>query len=134
MRLITFGPEIRPALASALAEEGFQLEVAPVAPPPAPGAVGALAAGFRQAELALGGDPPAAALVAGGGDPALAAALTAVKLGVPVAWIPPPDPEVEVHLTRRVADLTVEATEDARDGARAIAEMAASTASTLRSR
>ena len=126
MRLIVFGTEIRPALASALAEEGFQLEAAPTSAPGS-GAVGALAAGLRQAESALGGDPPAAAVVAGGGDPALAAALTAVKLGVPIAWIPPPDADVQVHLTGRVADLTVEATEDARDGARAIAGLAAST-------
>lgn len=132
MRLILFGTEIPPGLASALAEEGFQLEVAPApGSPPAAGAVGELAAALREAESALSGDPPAAALVAGGGDDALAAALVAVKLGVPTAWISPPDAEIEVHLTRRVADLTVDATQNARDGARAIAEMAAST---LRSR
>lgn len=132
MRLIFFGTEIPAAMHSALAEEGFRLEVAPArGAPPAAGAVGALAAALREAESALGGDPPSAALVAGGGDHALGAALAAVKLGVPTAWISPPDAEVEVMLTRRVADLTVDATQSARDSAREIAEMAAST---LRSR
>ncbi len=132
MRLILFGTEIPPALRSGLAEEGFELEAPPArGAAPAAGAVGALAAALRDAESALGGDPPSAALVAGGGDAALGAALAAVKLGVPTAWISPPDAEIEVHLTGRVADLTVDATQNAHDAAREIAEMVAST---LRSR
>ncbi|MEO8091159.1 MAG: hypothetical protein ABI726_00445 [bacterium] len=132
MRLILFGTEIPTLLRSALAEEGFRLEVAPAGgAPPAVGAVGALAAALREAESALRGAPPSAVLVTGGGDRALGVALAAVKLGVPTAWISPPDAEVEVHLTRRVADLTVDATQSPHDSAREIAEMAAST---LRSR
>ncbi len=132
MRLILFGTEIPAALRSALAEEGFELESPPAGgTPPGPGPVGALAAALREAEAALQGDPPSAAVVTGGDDAALGAALAAVKLGVPTAWISPPDAEIQVHLTRRVADLTRDATRDARESAREIAEIAAST---LRSR
>ena len=89
--------------------------------------VAALAAYLRGGEAALAGQPPAAAVVCGGGDDALATALAAVKLGVPCAWVRPPDAEVAVHLTERVADLAIDATDGADACARAVTGIAAST-------
>ena len=50
-------------------------------------------------------------LVAGDGDAALAAALTAVKLGIPTAWLRPA--KRREPLVARVADETLDATADA---------------------
>jgi hypothetical protein len=126
MRLVLFGHDTVPGLAEALAAEGFELARAsePVA---GDGLVGALVTHLRAAEDALGESPPDAAVVCGGGDPALAAALVAVKLGVPTAWVRPPDAEIEVHLTGLVADACVDATDGAAACAEAVTAIAAST-------
>ena len=119
MRLVCFGAPER-ALADALAVEGCELDVRELEGGTAEGSA-ALAAALRSAEAALE-DAPDAALVTGADDVALAAALTAVKLGVPTAWAGAE--AEEVPLVARVAELTVDATRDAAEGARAIRELA----------
>lgn len=126
MRLVLFGHDTVPGLAEALAGEGFDVARAPE-PAAGDGPVDALVANLRAAEDALGEPPADAAAVCGGGDPALAAALAAVKLGVPTAWIRPPDAEIEVHLTGLVADAAVDATDGAAACASAVTAIAAST-------
>ena len=126
MRLVLFGHETVPGLADALAAEGFEVARASQAVA-GDGPVDALVAHLRGAEDSLGESPPDAAAVCGGGDPALAATLAAVKLGVPTAWIRPPDAEIEVGLTGLVADACVDATEGAGACAAAVTAIAAST-------
>ena len=126
MRLVLFGDQPVPGLPDALAAAGFEVEPAPSpAVPRAP--VEALATALRAAEGALDARPVAAAVVCGGGDEALAAALAAVKLGIPTAWIRPPDAEIDVHLTERVADTALDATDGAQAIAAAVTAIAAST-------
>lgn len=125
MRLILFGTEIPPALADELTRGGLELESAPEPRPEGDGAVAELAAGLRGAEAALAGDQVACALVAGSGDAALAAALAAVKLEIPTAWLAPADPSEVARLIGRVADLTLDASQDAATSAPSIRELAA---------
>jgi hypothetical protein len=122
MRLICFGrPES--ALADALAAVGCELDV--TRPGSADGASGsaALAGALRAAEAALQ-EPPDAVLVTGADDAALAAALTAVKLGIPTAWAG--DAGGEPPLVARVAELRLDATADVAQRASAIRELAES--------
>ena len=122
MRLTCFGrPES--ALADALAAEGCELDVTELESADGASASAALAAALRAAEAALQ-PAPDAVLVSGGDDTALAAALTAVKLGIPTAWIG--DAGGEIPLVARVAELTLDATGDAAGTARAIRELAES--------
>jgi hypothetical protein len=121
MRLICFGTPER-ALADALAAEGCELDVREPEGDRAEGSA-ALADALREAEAALR-DEPDAALVTGADDAALAGALTAVKLGIPTAWAG--DAGEETPLASRVAELTLDATGDARESARAIRELAES--------
>ena len=119
MRLSCFGqPES--ALAEALAAEGCELDVTELESGDGASAPAALAGALRTAEAALQ-QAPDAALVTGADDAALAAALTAVKLGIPTAWIG--DSGGEVPLVARVAELTLDATGDAAEAARAIREL-----------
>jgi hypothetical protein len=122
MRLICFG---RPpsALADALAAEGWNLDVTASASGEGASGSAAMAAALRSAESALQ-ETPDAALVTGADDAALAAALTAVKLGIPTVWAG--DAGEEIPLAARVAELTLDATGDAGEGARAIRELAES--------
>ena len=63
------------------------IEVDEVRLPTAESDIATLAACLEAAATALAAPVPAAAVVAGEGDAPLAAALAAVKLGVPTAWI-----------------------------------------------
>ena len=124
MRIALVAPESGRSLAADL--EGAGLDVAPIeVPDPGDLAGGGLAAALRAAEAALESDRPAALVVAGAGDEALGAALTAVKLGIPTAWLRPDEPTA--GLTGRVADLTLDATDGAPAIAAAIRELAAPT-------
>jgi hypothetical protein len=107
-----------------LTAEGFELDVRAPAVGDGPAATAELAAALRAAEAALEEAPPACALVIGSGDAALGAALTAVKLEIPAVWIAPADASGDAGLTGRVADLTLDATEDAATAARAIRDLA----------
>jgi hypothetical protein len=127
MRLVLLGEQIEPALAEALVAHGFEIDRAPPPRPQGDAAVAELAAAIRGAEAALQPDPPACALVAGSGDVALAAALAAVKLGIPCAWIEPPEAGDAGRLVGRVVDLSVDATGDAAELARAVAGIATPT-------
>ena|SRR5215211_477405 len=122
MRLICFGrPES--ALAEALAAEGCELDVKEPASGDRATGSAALAAALREAEAALQ-EPPDAVLVTGADDVALAAALTAVKLGIPTAWAG--DGGAEIPLVARVAELRLDATADAAQRAGAIRGLAES--------
>jgi hypothetical protein len=122
VRLLSFGqPDA--ALAEALASEGFQVDVAALTSAPEGGMTAELARALREAESALS-DRPAAVLVVGVDDAVVAAALTAVKLDIPTAWVG--DRADPVPLVARVAELTLDATADAADGARAVRELAES--------
>ena len=123
MRMIVLGPEVPPPLAAALADEGVETEQAPQPEPQGESAVAELTAALRATERALDGSGAACALITGAGDAALGAALTAVKLGIPSAWLAPADAVESGELTGRVADLTVDATADPGAGARAIREL-----------
>jgi hypothetical protein len=57
-------------------------------------------------------------------DAALAAAITGVKLGVPTTYLG--EAGENAPLVARVAELTLDATADAGDGARAVRELAES--------
>jgi hypothetical protein len=122
MRLIAFGLPDR-TLAEALRAEGFELDVRTLAPGTGASPTDALVGALRDAEAALE-DPPEAALVAGEDDPALAAAVTAVKLGIPTAWVGAEG--AEIPLVARVTELRLDATADAGDSARAVRELAES--------
>jgi hypothetical protein len=124
MRVVLLGAD--PTLAETLGRAG--IEVGQVEPPAAGegGATGALAGALRAAEEVLAGDPPDALLVGGDGDPALGGALTAVKLGIPTAWLRPADAPRD-GLVGRVADLSLDATTDAEAVAAAVRELAAPT-------
>jgi hypothetical protein len=120
MRLTCFGrPES--ALAEALAAEGCELDVTELEGGDGAGATTALARALRAADAALQ-PAPDAVLVTGADDAALAAALTAVKLGIPTAWIG--DADGEVPLVARVAELPLDATADAAQTAQGIRELA----------
>jgi len=125
MRLIWFGEndgfELRPALEAA----GFAVDAqpAPASTTEDVAVTARLAAALRAAEEACAGERPAAALVAGSGDPALAAALVAVKLDIPTAWLPTARAK-EDELIGRVADLTLDASGDAEASALAVRELA----------
>jgi hypothetical protein len=123
MRVALFDPDRDGTLPDALRAEGLEVGALDL-PVPGSGATAALAAGFRDAEGALAADPPAAVVVAGEGDEALAVAITAVKLEVPVVWLAPDEPE---GLVGRVADRTVDASAGAVAIAAAIRESAAPT-------
>ena len=126
MRVVLVGTH--PSLVEALGRAG--MEVGQVQFPPAgdAGATAGLAGALRAADEALAGDPPDALLVGGDGDPALGAALTAVKLGIPTAWLRPADAPRDA-LVGRVADLSLDATTDAEVLATAVRELAAPTIS-----
>jgi hypothetical protein len=119
MRLTAFGlPD--GTLAEALRAEDFELDARTLNPGDGASPADALAAALRDAEAALE-DPPEAALVAGEGDSALAAAVTAVKLGIPTAWVGADGGEIP--LVARVAELRLDATADAAQSARAVREL-----------
>jgi hypothetical protein len=121
VRLLSFG-QPDPALAEALVAAGFELEARVLPAPTEEHATAALASALREAEAALQ-DTPAAVLVVGTDDAALGAALTAVKAGVPTAWAG--DRGRESPLVAHVAELTIDATADAAEGARAVTELVA---------
>lgn len=129
MRLTLFGTETDPALVEALSGQGFAVAERALASPTGPEATATLAAGLRDAEAALAGEAPAAVVVAGGGDAALAAALTAVKLEIPTAWLPPAAGDPADALPSLVADLTLDASRDASANAQAVRALAAPTLS-----
>jgi hypothetical protein len=81
------------------------------------GEIAALAAALRAAEAALADRPATAAVAVGDGDWALAAALVAVKLGIPLAWLPRGAPAqaaegAEPPLLQLVADHALQASDD----------------------
>lgn len=126
MRLIRFGNGEDGELAAALAAAGFAVDAQP---PPAGTAsertaTAALTEGLRAAEAACAGERPTAVVVADAGDAALAAALVAVKLEIPTAWLRPADAGAEDELVGRVADLTLDASHDADETARAVRDLA----------
>jgi hypothetical protein len=127
MLVTTFGVPVEATLATALEREGFELRDAPAPGATGDGVVAELAAALRGAEATLEADPPACALACGSGDVSLAGALGAVKLGIPCAWVEPPDPDAEARIVGRIADLTVRARADAPEAALAIAGIAAPT-------
>jgi hypothetical protein len=110
-------------LADALEREGFD-DVDALSLSADGDSVEGLAAALREAELALADSGPAAVLVTGTGDAALAAALTAVKLDIPTAWLG--GATGELPLVARVAPTTLDATADAAENARAIRALAES--------
>lgn len=123
MRVALFAPDRDGALPDELRAEGLEVGALEVGAPAA-GATAALVAGFRDAEGALAADLPAAVVVAGEGDEALAVAITAVKLEVPVVWLAPGESQ---GLLAQVADRTVDASAGAAAIATAIRESAAPT-------
>jgi hypothetical protein len=120
MRLSTFGT-LDERFAEALTAEGFELDRQNLAAD-GPSAPSALAGALREAEATLG-DAPAGALIAGTDDAALAAAITAVKLGIATAWVGRGDGDVP--LVAHAAELTIDATADAAESARAVTELVA---------
>jgi hypothetical protein len=119
VRLISFG-QPDSALAEALMAAGFELDVRMISIPAEERATTALASALREAESALQ-ERPDAALIVGAGDTELAAALTAVKLDIPTAWVG--DQGAETPLVARVAELPLDATSDAARSAVAIREL-----------
>jgi hypothetical protein len=89
------------------------------------GEIAALAAALRTAEAALADRSATAAVAVGDGDWALAAALVAVKLGIPLAWLPrgaPAQPAEggEPPLLELVADHALKASDEPDASAAAI--------------
>jgi hypothetical protein len=120
VRLATFGT-LDEGFAKALLSEGFELERRTLAAD-GPSAPSALASALREAEATLG-DAPAGVLVTGTDDDALAAAITAVKLGIPTAWVGRVDGDAP--LAAHAAELALDATADVAASARAVAELVA---------
>jgi hypothetical protein len=125
VRVLAFGPMPSDLPPEVLAAAGLEVEAAPQPQPDEIGATAELAAALRAGEHALGGGDVACAIVGGAGDDALGAALAAVKLGVPTAWLAPEEPSPEARVIGRVADLAIAATDDAEDAARRIRSLAA---------
>ena len=121
--VLSFGQVPSPLL-SALSEAGLDPEAVPAPSTEGDGTTAELAAALRAGERALTGEGVACALVAGAGDDALGAALAAVKLGVPTAWLAPADAPPDAQVIGRVADITVAATEDAEEAVRRIRSLA----------
>jgi hypothetical protein len=111
------------ALAEALGREGFD-DVDRLTLSPDGDSVAALAAALREAGLRLAERSPDAVLVTGAGDAALAAALTAVKLDIPTAWLG--EAAGELPLVARVAPITLDATASAAENSLAIRDLAES--------
>ena len=123
MRVVLFADGSADGLADGLAAEGISLEAVTLPAKPGAPSIAALVSSLRGAEEALTGDAPEAVLVAGEGDEALAAALTAVKLQIPTGWLGP----AEDSLLGRLADASVDATAPAADLASAVRGLAART-------
>jgi hypothetical protein len=87
------------------------------------GPTGGLIAGLREAERALADADADAVLVAGADDAALAAALTAVKLQIPTAWLAGEGDDAGV-LIGRVADEVIDASGPAEEVAARVAALA----------
>lgn len=126
MRITLLAPPMDAALGSELDAAGLEVRTCelPAGDGEEPG--GELSACLRASERALSGHSPDAAVVAGGGDAALAAALTAVKLQLPTVWVSAAGEEPG-SLVERVADLTVPASEGAQQIATAVRELVAPT-------
>jgi hypothetical protein len=120
-------PAIAPSLVAALGAEGFAVERHELRAGASDGATAALAEALREAEALLASDPPDAAAVFGDDDVALAAALVAVKLEIPTAWLGAGEAAPELPLVAHVAHAALDATGDAAALAAAIAGMVAPT-------
>ena len=126
MRVMLFAAQADAALMAALQAEGLELDHRTPPPADAPGASGVLISALRDAEQALAATRPAAVLVTGDGDAALAVALTAVKLSIPTAWLRPGGATGH-PLVDRVADEALDATADAAQLAASVRALAAPT-------
>lgn len=124
MRVVLFTDAAGQGTSGALQAEGISLDRWDLPPAIGSQTSGALVAGFRDAETTLSGEPPEAVLVAGTGDGALAAALTAVKLQIPTGWLRQAD-SPEDALIARVADASLDATAPAADLAAQVRDLAA---------
>jgi UDP-N-acetylglucosamine 2-epimerase len=120
-------PAIAPSLVEALGAEGFAVEHHELRAGARDGATAALVEALREAEALLASDPPDAVAVSGDSDVALGAALVAVKLEIPTAWLGAGEAAPELSLVARVAHAALHATGDAATLAAAIAGMAAPT-------
>jgi len=126
MRVMLFAAAADAALMAALEAEGLRIDHREPPSADAPGASGVLVSSLRDAEQALAAAEPAAVLVGGDGDAALAAALTAVKLSIPTAWLRPGSTTGH-PLVERVADRALDATADAAQLAASVRALAAPT-------
>lgn len=131
MRLTLIGADDAPnealALAAALEAEGFTVTRHALRQADGEEATAALVGALRESETLLAGEPPQATVIAGEGDLALAAALVAVKLEIPTAWIGPPVAQGALPLAARIAHLALDATAPAPVSAAAITGIAAPT-------
>jgi hypothetical protein len=121
VRLTVFETASGPGLGAALAAAGLEFARVELSEGDE-----ALVAGLRAADEALSGSQADVALVAGEGDGALAAVLTAVKLRVPTAWIAENDTG-EPPLPGLLADVSLGANSDASEIAAAVGRLAAPT-------
>ncbi len=128
MRVVLFADGEAGGLGERLSADGVALEPVSLPAPEGDASSAALVGALRGAEDALEGEEPAAVLVAGDGDAALAATLTAVKLQIPTGWLRPAGAG-EDGLVARLADTSLDATAPAADLGSAIRDLAARTIS-----
>lgn len=124
MEVFVFAAADGDALADALEAEGLEARARALPSGDGNRPSAALVSALRAAEEALAADPPAAVLVKGADDAALAVALTAVKLQIPTGWLAEDD-SVEGALIGRVADASVDASAPAGEVASQVSELAA---------
>src|SRR5687768_14211580 len=101
------------ALVARLGEAGVDARIEALPEPSGAGSAGLIAA-LRIAEDALEARQPDGVVVAGTDDSALAAALTAVKLQIPTAWVEARDGGGDPVIAR-VADASIDASAPAED-------------------